>query len=241
MLNNADIQGTAPIGALVKTSLVDYPKKVSSALFLHGCNLRCPYCYNKDLVTGSFSDFEAVSFDDVIAHLQKRKNVLSGFVISGGEPCISHYIEPLIAQAHELGYYVKLDTNGTFPDKLMALLASEKYRPDFIAMDVKTSLDNYHLLGCNNTDNIKESIKLISALPAEKREFRTVLVPPLVNKGNIAEIASLLPENSSWQFANFRTGNCLDDSYNKIIPYTQSQTEELVEYAKSIIRGANLR
>ncbi len=241
MLNDADIQGIAPIGALVKTSLVDFPKKVSSALFLHGCNLRCPYCYNKDLVTGSFNDFEAVSFDDVMAHLEKRKNVLSGFVISGGEPCISPYIEPLIAQAHELGYFVKLDTNGTFPDKLSELLASDKSRPDFIAMDVKTSLDKYHLLGCINTENIKESIKIISTFPADQREFRTVLVPPLVDNGNIKEIASLLPKDASWQFANFRTGNCLDESYNKIIPYTQTQAEEIVSIAKTMIECANLR
>lgn len=241
MLNNTDIQGTVPIGALVKTSLVDYPKKVSSALFLHGCNLRCPYCYNKDLVTGTFKDFEAVSFNDVMAHLQKRKNVISGFVISGGEPCISPFLEPLIEQAHELGYSVKLDTNGTFPEKLASLMKSETCRPDFIAMDVKTSLDRYNLVGCNNTDNIKESIKIISSFPTEKREFRTVLVPPLVDKDNIKEIASLLPKDASWQFANFKNINCLDESYNNIEPYTPSQAKELVNLAKTIIEGANLR
>ena len=143
MLNNNEIKGTVPIGALVKTSLVDFPKKVSSALFLYGCNLRCPYCYNKDLVTGSFEDFEAVSFNDVIAHLQKRKNVISGFVISGGEPCISPYLKPLIAQAHELGYAVKLDTNGTLPDELGAFINDDQLHPDFIAMDIKTSPERY--------------------------------------------------------------------------------------------------
>ncbi len=241
MLNNNEVQGTVPIGALVKTSLVDFPKKVSSALFLYGCNLRCPYCYNKDLVTGSFADFDAVSFDDVISHLQKRKNVISGFVISGGEPCISPYLKPLIAQAHELGYAVKLDTNGTFPDKLSGLLSDKSLCPDFIAIDVKTSLDKYQLLGCNAVENIEKSIKIISELPTERREFRTVLVPPLVDMDNIKKIAALLPEDASWQLANFKPGNCLDESYNKIIPYTQSQTEKLVNSAKTIIKGANLR
>ena len=241
MLNNNEIKGTAPIGALVKTSLVDFPKKVSSALFLYGCNLRCPYCYNKDLVTGSFEDFEAVSFNDVIAHLQKRKNVISGFVISGGEPCISPYLKPLIAQAHELGYAVKLDTNGTFPEKIEELLKDKACCPDFIAMDVKTSLDKYQLLGCKDTKKIERSIKIISELPTEKREFRTVLVPPLVDMDNITKIANLLPKDASWQFANFKPGNCLEDRYNKIIPYTQSQIEELINSAKTIIKGANLR
>ena len=241
MLNNNEIQSTVPIGALVKTSLVDFPKKVSSALFLYGCNLRCPYCYNKDLVTGSFKDFEAVSFDDVISHLLKRKNVLSGFVISGGEPCISPYLKPLIVEVHKLGYAVKLDTNGTFPEKIEELLKDKLCCPDFIAMDVKTSLDKYHILGCSDTENIEKSINIISELPTDKREFRTVLVPPLVDMDNIGKIAALLPKDASWQFANFKPGNCLDDSYNKIIPYTQSQIEELVNSAKTIIKGANLR
>ena len=241
MLNNNEIQGTVPIGALVKTSLVDFPKKVSSALFLYGCNLRCPYCYNKDLVTGSFEDFEAVSFDDVTAHLIKRKNVLSGFVISGGEPCISPYLKPLITEAHKLGYAVKLDTNGTFPEKIEELLKDKVCCPDFIAMDVKTSLDKYHILGCSDTENIEKSIKIISELPTDKREFRTVLVPQLVDMNNIGKIAALLPKDASWQFANFKPGNCLEDSYNKIIPYTQSQIEELINSVKTIIKGANLR
>ena len=241
MLNNNEIQSTVPIGALVKTSLVDFPKKVSSALFLYGCNLRCPYCYNKDLVTGSFKDFEAVSFDDVISHLLKRKNVLSGFVISGGEPCISPYLKPLIVEVHKLGYAVKLDTNGTFPEKIEELLKDKLCCPDFIAMDVKTSLDKYHILGCSDIENIEKSIKVISELPTDKREFRTVLVPPLVDMDNIGKIAALLPKDASWQFANFKPGNCLEDNYNKIIPYTQSQIEELVNSAKTIIKGANLR
>ena len=241
MLNNNEIQSTVPIGALVKTSLVDFPKKVSSALFLYGCNLRCPYCYNKDLVTGSFKDFEAVSFDNVISHLLKRKNVLSGFVISGGEPCISPYLKPLIVEVHKLGYAVKLDTNGTFPEKIEELLKDTPCCPDFIAMDVKTSLDKYHILGCSDIENIEKSIKIISELPTDKREFRTVLVPPLVDMDNIGKIATLLPKDASWQFANFKPGNCLEDSYNKIIPYTQSQIEELINSAKTIIKGANLR
>ena len=241
MLNSNELQSSVPIGALVKTSLVDFPKKVSSALFLYGCNLRCPYCYNKDLVTGSFEDFEAVSFDNVISHLLKRKNVLSGFVISGGEPCISPYLKPLITEAHKLGYAVKLDTNGTFPEKIEELLKDKVCCPDFIAMDVKTSLDKYHLLGCSDTENIEKSIKIISELPTDKREFRTVLVPPLVDMDNIGKIAALLPKDASWQFANFKPGNCLEDNYNKIIPYTQSQIEELINSIKTIIKGANLR
>ena len=134
-----------------------------------------------------------------------------------------------------------LDTNGTFPEKIEELLKDKACYPDFIAMDVKTSLDKYQLLGCKDTEKIERSIKIISELPTEKREFRTVLVPPLVDMDNITKIATLLPKDASWQFANFKPGNCLEDSYNKIIPYTQSQIEELINSAKTIIKGANLR
>lgn len=84
------------IGSLIKTSTVDYPGRIAAAIFLHGCNLRCPYCYNIDLVTGKVDDYDAISFNELIAHLEKRKNVLSGFVISGGEPTISPYLPQLI-------------------------------------------------------------------------------------------------------------------------------------------------
>lgn len=236
-----NLQSTVPIGALVKTSLVDYPKKVSSALFLHGCNLRCPYCYNKDLVTGSIDDFDSVTLDDVLSHLQKRKNVISGFVISGGEPCLSPYVDSLIKQAHILGYKVKLDTNGTFPEKIKELLSDKNTSPDFIAIDIKSSLDKYSILGCSSINKIEESIRIISQLPAENREFRTVLVPALVDSNNILKIADLLPKDASWQFANFKPGNCLEEDYNKIIPYTQTQVNELVNLAKTVIKGAAIR
>lgn len=244
MLNQYNIQSTDFIGALVKTSLVDYPKKVSAVLFLHGCNLRCPYCYNKDFVTGTPKDYDAVTFNDVISHLIKRKNVLSGFVISGGEPCLSPLLHPLIRQAHNLGYLVKLDTNGTIPEKLENLFSENIYNPDFVAMDIKTSLDNYSVLGyesCESMDNIRTSIDIISKLPTSKREFRTVLVPTLVTKETIKEIASILPKDSSWQFAKFQPGSCLNKEYNTITPYTQSQMNELVDFAKSLIPNATLR
>ena len=88
---------------------------------------------------------------------------------------------------------------------------------------------------------IKESIKILSKFPAEKREFRTVLVPPLVNKTDIEEIAQTLPKDASWQFAQFRNENCLDSTYNEIAPYIEKEAIELVEYAKTFIPGANLR
>ena len=238
------------IGVLIKTTAVDFPSLLSTSVFLKGCNLRCPYCYNKALVTNNLPEEEGVTFEDVINHLEKRKNVLKGFVISGGEALLSPHLEPLIREAKKLGYKVKIDTNGTLPFLLEKLIQDSELCPDFIAMDIKTSLEKTNLLMpfCDNSEqitkiqeSIKESIKIVSRFPTEKREFRTVLVPPLVNKSDIEKIAHLLPKDASWQFAQFRNENCLDATYNNIAPYIEKDAQTLVDFAKEIIPGANLR
>ena len=229
------------IGALIKTSLVDYPQKVAAAVFLHGCNLKCPYCYNVELVTGKTDEYDCVTYGDVIAHLEKRKNVLSGFVISGGEPCLNPCLESLIQDARSIGYLIKLDTNGTFPEKLEALFSNPKLTPDFIAMDFKTAPEKYGLCGKDVSEQIKKSISIISQLPSDKREFRTVLVPNLVNEEDIANMAQYLPKDAAWRFARFRNDNCLDKSFESIVPYTQEQIDSLVRIAAKYILDSVLR
>lgn len=238
------------IGVLIKTTAVDFPSVLATSVFLTGCNLRCPYCYNKALVTNSLSKEEGVTLEEVINHLEKRKNVLKGFVISGGEPLLSPHLEPLIREAKKLGYKIKIDTNGTLPFLLEKLIENPDLSPDFIAMDIKTSLEktNFLMPFCEDSlqiekvqKSIKESIRILSKLPAEKREFRSVLVPPLITKSDIEQIAQLLPKDASWQFAQFRNENCLDPEYNNISPYIEKEALELVDFAKQIIKNANLR
>ena len=241
-----------PAGILIKTTLVDYPGHVAGSFFLKGCNLRCPYCYNIGLVLPEISPDGLSTVQELFDHLEKRKNVLSGLVISGGEPLINSYTPLIIQKAKELGYKVKIDTNGLLPDKLQAMLDDENLKPDFIALDIKTNPSRYAEVMCGKysyysqnpqhiVDLLTKSIKIVSSLPAESREFRTVLVPPLVQKEDIKQIAELLPADASWQFAQFQNSNCLDPSYNEIYPYTDSEANELIEYAKTFIRGAALR
>ena len=270
---------------LVKTSLVDYPERVAAACFLRGCNLRCPYCYNTELVEASQAQDAAnqkasqdpnggarqphdqpqfVSLQDIIAHLKKRANVLSGFVISGGEPlCHPDSVRDLILEARSLGYKIKLDTNGSFPDRLQKLLDDPAVRPDYVALDVKTSPARYDELSAKDvrvkpehdsssahviarldraiSQKIIDSIKIVSALPADAREFRTVLYPPLVGRAQIQEIAALLPKDARWYFANFMNGHCLSAAAEKVAPYNDAETAELVELAQANINGAELR
>ena len=244
-----------PAGVLIKTTCVDYPGRVAGSFFLKGCNLRCPYCYNTGLVLGGDNADESSSLntiEELFAHMEKRQGILSGIVISGGEPLINPYTPLIIRKAKELGYKVKLDTNGTLPDELESFLKSEELCPDFVAMDIKTTPERYAEEICNKNSKfygnkehfagiIKRSAELTATLPPENREWRTVLVPGLVKKDDITKIAALLPEDASWQFAQFMNQNCIDPSYNEIYPYSDKEATELVEYAKSLITGAELR
>lgn len=233
-------------GALIKTSLVDYPGNVAATLFLKGCNLRCPYCYNKALVLGG-EDETLQTADEVISLLQKRSGLLQGFVISGGEPLLNPITPELIKAAKSLGYKIKLDTNGTFPDLLENLIKNEETRPDFIAMDLKTSPSRYSLLTQEKKsesfgEKLKKTIFLMTEnYSTENREWRTVLVPPLVKIADIEEMGKMLGKDASWQFANFRPENCIDPEYNKIAPYLDNEINEIIECAKSFVKNAVLR
>ena len=247
-----------PAGVLVKTTCVDFPGRVAGSFFLKGCNIRCPYCYNIGLVLTDSEMPAGIETEplntvaELFAHLEKRQGILSGLVISGGEPLLNPYTPLIIRRAKELGYKVKIDTNGTLPDKLRTLIESPELRPDFIAMDIKTNPSRYSTLICGGASPLygksdffekalKESADLVAAYPAACREWRTGLVPGLVTKDDIAEMAKLLPQDASWQFAEFRNGNCLDPSYNEIYPYTDAEVKELIDFARTFVKGANLR
>ncbi len=234
-----------------KTSLVDFPGRVCSAFFLPGCNLRCPYCYNAALVLpGQLSEAgRTASLAELYGHLERRKNVISGLAISGGEPLLHPALPEIIRTAKKLGLRVKLDTNGTLPEKLDALLSSPETRPDFIAMDVKTSPERYRALlaptdGGPQADfaaALAQSAKLVSSLPCGAREFRTVLVPGLVEEADIRAIARLLPQDARWMFAPFQNEGCLDAQFGRLAPYTDGQAAALIAAARTVISGAEFR
>ena len=239
-----------PAGVLVKTTLVDFPGHVATAFFLKGCNLRCPYCYNTGLVLNNESDDNLVSVNTLFEHLEKRRNVIDGLVISGGEPLINPYLKEIIRKAKSLGYLIKMDTNGLLPDRIESLIKDPELKPDFIAMDIKTSPLRYWETMTGRplpsekeimAEAIKRTAEVVSSLPAKNREFRTVLVPGLITKNDILEISKILPKDASWQFAQFRNENCLNPSYNEIPPYIDQVINELLDYAKTLIPGSELR
>ena len=242
-----------PAGVLVKTTCVDYPGILAGSFFLKGCNLRCPYCYNTGLVLGKDDDTQPLNtVQELFEHLEKRQGILKGLTVSGGEPLLNPYTPLIIKKAKELGYLVKLDTNGTLPDELEAFINNPNLHPDFIAMDIKTSPDRYAEIICptfskyhGNIEHfvnvLTRSAKLVAAYPTDKREWRTVLVPPLVTKEDIKKMSAILPKDASWQFAQFQNQNCIDPTYNEIYPYSDNEAQEIIEYAKSFIPKSELR
>lgn len=249
---------------LQKTSLVNYPGRVAAAVFLPGCNLRCPFCHNGELacapvvngpkITEENQD-QYVNVEEAYAHLEKRSRVLGGIAISGGEPFLSPALHPLIRKARQLGLKVKIDTNGTLPDRLLVVLSDPELRPDMIAIDVKTSLTRYGELaieaeaGTHLAAALQQSLSLLEREVSQSTEdfapirieYRTVLVPGLVGEAEIREIATLLPPNADWELTAFVPGTCLDPAWNNLPPYGPEETRKLVNIATTLIPGAKLR
>lgn len=179
------------IGGLQKHSLIDYPGKMSCVLFLAGCNFDCPYCHNPDLARGCPSCGTCLSKEYVFDFLERRRGLLDAVVVSGGEPTLSPDLAPVCERIREMGYPVKLDTNGSRPAVLKKLL--DRGLVDYVAMDLKTSPLHYGLLtreACTPSE-ILTSIRLIIDR-CEAYEFRTTCVRPLVSDGIIESIAKVV-------------------------------------------------
>ena len=160
-------------GGLTKLTLLDYPEKVACTVFTIGCNFRCPFCHNAGLVCGT--NYENLSEQDVLEFLQKRSSVLEGMCLTGGEPLLQQGVEEFLHKVKALGYSVKLDTNGTFPDRLQALI--EAGLVDYVAMDVKNSRGAYaQTAGCGNLDvnDVCRSVELLKS-GVVPYEFRTTV------------------------------------------------------------------
>lgn len=178
---------------LNKTTLLDYPERVAATVFLGGCNFRCPYCHNGDLVL-NYSSMPAYTQEDIITFLSKRKNVLEGVCISGGEPALNADLPDFLRKIKGLGYSIKLDTNGSNPD-MLRLLISERLI-DYCAMDIKNSPDKYFdTVGLPiSIDKIMSSVDLLLSNGDSSflYEFRTTIVKELHTENDIVLMSKWL-------------------------------------------------
>ncbi|MGE0084579.1 MAG: anaerobic ribonucleoside-triphosphate reductase activating protein [Desulfococcaceae bacterium] len=199
-------------GGLQKNSFIDYPGKISCVLFCQGCNFRCPYCHNPGLINMEKCPqlYEKDVYDFLISH----REFLDGVVISGGEPTLHNDLADLFGKVKEIGYPVKLDTNGSRPDVLRSLI--EKGLVDYLAMDIKTDPMLYSSLIMKNClpENILASIHAImeSGLPYE---FRTTCVRPFINEENIRIISYLIRGARLYAIQQFHETGILNPEFFK--------------------------
>ena len=218
------------IMGLQKTTLLDYPGMLAATIFLGGCNFLCPYCHNSDLI---FRPASLYSEEQIFAFLKKRKGVLQGVCITGGEPTLSSDLIGFISKIKDLTYKVKLDTNGTNPDTLRYLVENELI--DYVAMDLKTTPSNYPSYFINKSidySKIDNSINylLSNVIPYE---FRTTVVRELHPLVDLFEIAELVKEAPFYYIQNFENG------YNVIDKTLSGYSEEELDYIVSELKKIN--
>ena len=228
------------IGGLQKMTLLDYPGKVACTVFMAGCNYKCPFCHNRDLVfiPERFDFFEP---EDILSYLEKRRGLLDGVCISGGEPLIQDGLIPLLEKIREMGYLIKLDTNGGFPARLKEV--TESGLIDYVAMDIKNTPAKYaETLGMNpgafNIDAVRESAEWLLEGHIDY-EFRTTVVREFHTKEDMRGIGEWIRGAKRYYLQQFMdTGNLIQQGFSA---YSAEEMEELKDIVSEYVPAAELR
>ena len=230
------------IAGMQKTSLLDYPENICSTIFLYGCNFRCRYCHNSELVVPDDNNIlKPISEDDVIIALHERKRFIDGVCITGGEPLLNNDLPDFLAKIKKIGLKIKIDTNGTNPELLKKIIDSNLV--DYIAMDVKAPLKRYSEIANVKVDTgkIEESIKLILASDVE-HEFRTTIVKEELSMNDIKNITVQLKGAKKYVLQQFVADNeLLDEEYKNKIPYTPDELREILTEVKGCFETTEIR
>lgn len=228
------------IGGVQKTSLLDYPDKISAIVFTQGCNFRCGYCHNPELLQKN-SENDIYNVDVFFEFLEKRKGKLDGVVITGGEPTLQKDLKLFIKKIKEMNYLVKLDTNGTNPHILEELINENLV--DYIAMDIKSPLDKYSKITNSevNTEKIQRSIKLILNSNIDY-EFRTTVISSQLTINDFEKIAKLLKGAKKYYLQKFNSKNkILDETLIDEKTFTDVQFQKAIDILKYTIPTVELR
>ena len=227
------------LGGLQKLTLLDFPGTVACTVFTVGCNLRCPFCHNPALVFNPPEDMR-INEDEFFAFLKKRQGILDGVAITGGEPLLHADIGEFIAKIKAMGYKVKLDTNGTYPDRLEKILAEGNV--DYVAMDLKNTFEKYaKTVGIEGFDVslIMRSIELIQK-SGVAYEFRTTVVSPLHEAGDFETIAKQVEGTGKYFLQSFvDSGELLNGDGLSEMP--KAELEKALEGAQKIIPQTKIR
>jgi pyruvate formate lyase activating enzyme len=217
------------IGGFQKTSLLDYPERISAIVWTVGCNFNCPFCYNVDLVKGKDGIFPE---EEILEYLDNRKNMLEGLVITGGEPLMQKDITSFCEKVKKLGYEIKIDTNGGYPEKLQELI--DKKLVDYIAMDVKAPKSKYDDLAGKKVDikKIQKSIDIIKKSDLDY-EFKTTFVPGSLEAKDILEIGKWLKNSKKFYLQQFKNDvPVLSSKLGKVMPYSKEEIQDTIKKVK---------
>lgn len=217
-------------------SLIDYPGIVSSIVYTSPCNFKCPFCHNPSLVG---VNEEILGVDEVINDISERAGFIEGVTISGGEPLLQDDLGLFIGILKKMGLKIKLDTNGYMPEALEKLLV--KNLPDYVAMDIKTSPERYQFACGVKVDmaRIKSSIGLIRE-SGVRYEFRTTVVPGLVEEEDIAKIGEMISGAELFSIQQFRNDRTYDELYKKVIPYDDEKLASFAGIMKRYVKNVKI-
>ena len=221
-----------------KMTMLDYPGRVACTLFTAGCNFRCPFCHNALLVT-EIDNAATYDTNEILAYLQKRRALLEGVAVTGGEPLMNRDISDLLKQIKELGYAVKLDTNGSYPDRLREIIAAGLV--DYVAMDIKNAKEKYALtVGLPDFDlaPVEETVSFLLS-GAVDYEFRTTVVKEFHTEEDVAAIAEWITGAPRYFLQNFRESDHMIGS--GLHPHTPETMERMRKIAAERIPSTSLR
>ncbi len=209
--------------------MVDWEGKLATLLFLRGCNLRCPYCHNPELVLAA--GIGRLKWDEVVGHLREKKGWIDGVVITGGEPAINSELEEIVARVRAEGFSVKLDTNGTRPDVLIKLL--DEGVLDYVALDIKAPFELYEKVTRvpDMAEPVRESIAALAASGVD-HEFRTTVVPGFFEPGELIDVARELGKAGGRQryfIQQFNPDSVLDETLSTVRPFPSGLLEDAAE------------
>ena len=226
------------IGGLHKLSLIDYPGKLSAVVFTRGCNFRCPYCHNPELIEDNGGDI--IDEEEVFSFLDERKGKLDGVVMTGGEPTLQSDIAEFLEKVKRLGFFIKLDTNGSYPERIKELI--DRKLLDYIAMDIKAPLYKYNrtTLTSIDTGRIVESIYLIMNSGIDY-EFRTTAVRSLLSRDDFSKIGEMIKSAKLFALQEFRPTKTLDPDFLKETSYTKRELEEISISLKELVSKVIIR
>ena len=227
------------IGGLQKFSLIDYPEKICAIVFTQGCNFRCPYCHNPELSNPDLYE-NCIPEEEIFSFLEKRKGKLDAVSITGGEPTLQPDLVDFIKKIKAMGYFVKIDSNGSHPEVLKTLIEDKLI--DYLAVDVKAPPEKYRKItrAKTNPDLIKQSIDLIkkSNIP---HEFRTTVVKSQLNENDLITISKLVKNAELYVLQKFVPSKTMDPKFMNKETYSDEEFDKIKKKIEKNVRSVVVR